>query len=136
MPKHHALTFFIALLLVAGCAGSREAAQAPHPLVGNWEYTLDTPQGVYTGLLTFTESEEGLAGMIHLDETPIEEAAPMEELAFDSETMQLTYSFDGGEFGRMSVTMTLEGDNMDGLMTVHQFGVDVPLVAARQVDDE
>ena len=118
---------------MAGCAGSR---QTVHPLAGNWDYTLDTPQGVYTGVLTFTESDEGLAGTIDMADSPIGSEVVVEELVFDSETMQVTYSFDSGEFGMMSVTLTLDGDNLDGLMTVHQFGIDVPLAAQRQVEDE
>lgn len=121
------------ILLVAGCAGSR---QMVNPLVGNWDYTIDTPQGVYSGVLAITESEEGLAGTIDMADSPIGGEVVVEDLAFDSETMQVTYSFDSGEFGMMSVTLTLDGDNLDGLMTVHQFGIDVPLAAQRQVEDE
>ncbi|MDE2833075.1 MAG: hypothetical protein OXM02_00960 [Bacteroidota bacterium] len=131
-------SYFFPLLLIAamlaGCAGSRQA-QAPHPLVGNWAYSLDTPQGVYTGTIVFSESDEVLAGTIGMDDSPVGDTMAMEELVFDSETMQVSYTFDSGEFGVMSVTLTLDGDSLDGLMTVHQFGIDVPLVAQREVDE-
>ncbi|MDE2730394.1 MAG: hypothetical protein OXI38_03240 [Bacteroidota bacterium] len=131
-------SYFFPLLLIAamlaGCVGSRQA-QAPHPLVGNWAYSLDTPQGVYTGTIVFSESDEVLAGTIGMDDSPVGDTMAMEELVFDSETMQVSYTFDSGEFGVMSVTLTLDGDSLDGLMTVHQFGIDVPLVAQREVDE-
>ena len=136
MPKRYFFPLFLAVAVLSGCASSRQAAQAPHPLVGEWDYTLDTPQGVYTGVLTFSESDEGLTGTIGMADSPVGATLDMEELAFDSETMQVSYTFDSGEFGPMSVTLTLEGDNLDGLMTVHQFGVDVPLVAERQVEED
>ena len=130
--------YFFPLLMVAavlsGCASSRQAAV--HPLVGNWAYSLDTPQGVYTGTISFSESDEGLAGAIGMDDTPIGDIIALEELAFDSETSQVTYTFDSGEFGVMSVVLTLDGDSLDGLMTVHQFGIDVPLVAEREVEED
>ena len=40
----------------------------------------------------------------------------------------------GGEYGRMVVTLTLDGDNLDGSMNVLQFGLDVPLVATRKTE--
>ena len=134
MHTKHYLKALLILLFVAGCAGSRKAAQAPHPLAGNWDYTLDTPQGVYTGILTFTKSEVGLTGVLNMSETPVDDVIQMEELVFDDETQQVTYAFNGGEYGRMVVTLTLDGDNLDGSMNVLQFGLDVPLVATRKTE--
>ena len=127
------LALVLAVLLMAGCAGSKEAAmeKAPHPLAGAWDWSVDTPQGVYTGVLTFAETDDMLSGTIASAENP-EQAAPLTELMFDSEMSKVTFKYDSGEFGIMNVTLTLAGDALDGLMNVTQYGVDVPMTCARK----
>ncbi len=125
------LLLLVAATLLAGCAGSREAARAPHPLAGAWAYSIDTPQGVFTGTLTFAEVEEALTGAIASSEQP-DESAPLEDLSFDGST--LTFKFDSGQYGILSVTATVEGDAFDGLMNVGAFGVDVPIKGNRKTE--
>ncbi len=121
---------------MAGCAGSKKAvetaAPAPHPLTGVWAYSLDTPQGVYTGVMTFAEEERMLNGTIANDEQP-DQVAVLEELSYDTEMSRVTFIFDGGEFGEMSVSSVLNGDQMEGMLTVGAYGVDVALTAARKM---
>ena len=131
-PRYAFLTLFAALL-IAGCAGSKEVAKAPHPLAGAWDWSVDTPQGVFTGVLTFTEVEDMLAGTIGAAQTP-DESAPLEEVMFDSEMSKVTFNYDSGdEFGIMNVTLTLDGDALNGIMNVIQFGVDVPMTCSRKM---
>ncbi len=131
-PRYAFLTLFAALL-IAGCAGSKEVAKAPHPLAGAWDWSVDTPQGVFTGVLTFTEVEDMLAGTIGAAQTP-DETAPLEELMFDSEMSKVTFNYNSGdEFGIMNVTLTLDGDALNGIMNVIQFGVDVPMTCSRKM---
>ena len=130
-PRYAFLTLLAALLL-AGCAGSKEAAKAPHPLAGAWGWSVDTPQGVFTGVLTFTEVDDMLAGMIGADQTP-DQTAPLEELMFDSEMSKVTFTYDSGEFGIMNVTLTLDGDALNGIMNVTQFGAEVPMTCSRKM---
>ncbi len=124
----------LSVFLLAGCASSKKAAEemvkAPHPLTGAWNYSLDTPQGVYTGIMTFAELEDMLSGTITSDDQP-EQAAVMEDLSFDNE--MLKFKFDGGEFGTLSVNSTMAGDKLTGTMTIGAYGVDVPLVASRKM---
>lgn len=126
----------LAVFLFAGCAGSKKAAEemvkAPHPLTGTWNYSLDTPQGVYTGVMTFAEIEDVLSGTITSDDQP-DQTAVLEDLTFDNEMSKLKFKFDGGEFGTLSVNSTQEGDNMSGTMTIGAYGVDVALTAARKM---
>ena len=131
-PRYAFLTLLAALLL-AGCAGSKEVAKAPHPLAGAWDWSVDTPQGVFTGVLTFTEVDDMLAGTIGAAQTP-DETAPLEELMFDSEMSKVTFNYNSGdEFGIMNVTLTLDGDALNGIMNVIQFGVDVPMTCSRKM---
>ncbi len=132
-PRYATFTLCLAVLLMAGCASSKEAAKAPHPLAGAWDWSVDTPQGVFTGVLTFTEVEDMLAGTIGAAQTP-DETAPLEEIMFDSEMSKVTFNYNSGdEFGIMNVTLTLDGDALNGIMNVIQFGVDVPMTGSRKM---
>ena len=136
--RYTLLTLILIALLMAGCAGSKEAAmeaaepaKAPHPLTGAWDYSLDTPQGVFTGILTFAETGDMLNGTIAQSQTP-DQVASLEELMFDSDMSKVTFKFDSGEYGIMLVSLTLDGDALNGQMNVTQFGVDVPMTCLRK----
>ncbi len=121
----------LAVLLMAGCAGSKEAAQAPHPLAGAWDWSVDSPQGIYTGVLTFAEAEGMLSGTIAGSED-LTQTLPLEEVMYDSEMSKVTFSFNNPEFGMMNVSLTLDGDALDGLLNVVQMGADVPMTCKRK----
>lgn len=123
-----------ALFAVASCATLRSAAPEPPPIVGNWDYEMDTPQGVYQGMLMFELTEEGLAGSI--TQEGFMDGVVLEELTFDEETGLATFSFDSGEFGMMDVSITIEEDAFSGLLTVLDFGADVDLVGTRAEMEE
>ncbi len=131
MQKLRYASLLLAALFIAGCAGSKEAAKAPHPLAGAWGWSVDTPNGVVHGVLTFTEVEDMLAGTIGSEQAP-GEVAPLEEILFDSETSNVTFSYDSGEYGIMNVTLTLDGDALNGMMNVTQFGVDIAFNSSRK----
>lgn len=134
----------LAFCLVAGCASSKKAAEGvmaegekaaeemmAHPLSGTWTYSLDTPQGVYTGVMNFTSVDGVLSGTIISDDAP-EQVAPLEDLAYDADMSKVKFKFDGGEFGAMTVDSAVEGDAMNGILTVLSYGVDVSLTAERK----
>ena len=102
-------------------------------LAGIWMYSLDTPQGIYTGQIMFMEEGDVLNGSITSDDNP-DEAAPLEEVVFDAEMSTVTFKFDGGEYGTMKVNSKLEGDKMMGTMNVGAYGVDVSLEATRKTE--
>lgn len=151
--KKTSLFLLLALFVLGGCTGSKKAAtdmmdstadaaaemaepmvqNEMHPLVGAWDYSVDTPQGVYTGILTIMDSADGLMGKIAQSEQP-DLAAPVDELMFDGDNSSTTFTFDSGEFGIMKVKLKLAGDAMDGVMTVTSYGVDVPMTAKRIVE--
>lgn len=134
----------LAFCLVAGCASSQKAADGvmaageqaaeemmAHPLSGAWAYSLDTPQGVYTGVMNFTSVDGVLSGTIISDDAP-EQVAPLEDLLYDADMSKVKFKFDGGEFGSMTVDSAVEGDAMNGILTVLSYGVDVTLTAERK----
>ena len=118
-----------ALLALAGCATLRSAAPEPPPIVGNWDYELDTPQGVYRGTFMFEMTEEGLAGSVTQDGGV--DGVVLDELMFDEETGVATFSFDSGEFGIIDVNFTIEDDTLSGILSVLDFGADLDLVGMR-----
>ena len=129
-PRLLPLLLILALTLTAGCAGSRKAAKEAHPLVGTWAYTIDTPQGIYKGFLLFTEVDDMLQGAI-TGEVQEDGGVPLEKITFEENT--LTCDYENPEYGRMTLKVALEGDNLGGNMTVHAFSVDVPFMAVRKV---
>ena len=131
--RYAPLSLVLAALLIAGCAGSQETIveQSSHPLAGAWDWSVDTPQGVFTGILTFAEAEDVLSGTIAASDNP-ELTASLTELMFDSAMSKVTFKYDSGEYGIMDVTLTLDGDALDGLMNVTEFGVEVPMTCARK----
>ena len=133
MTQSRPLIAVVVLLVVVGCASSRDTATSiPHPLEGNWTYTVDSPQGVVSGTLAFADTEEGLSGEITSDAIGADGAIALESVAFDGEAMQLVFSFDSGEYGVMEVTVTLESDTLSGTWTAVDYGFDMPVVASRK----
>ena len=125
----------VIVVVAAGCASSRNTAiSTSNPMIGQWNYTVDSPQGLVSGTLTFAEAEEGLTGEITSDAAGADSALVLDSVAFDSEVMQLAFSFDSGEFGVMEVTMTLEDDALSGTWTAVSFGLDMPVMAARKTE--
>lgn len=137
--RNQAALLLLSIFLMAGCAGTKKAAMdemaeaaAPHPMTGTWAYSLDTPQGVYTGVMAFTMVNDMLTGTITSDDMP-DQPAPLEDLMYDEETSKLTFKFDGGEFGTLSVNTTFAEGKLDGLMTIGAYGVDVPMTASKKM---
>lgn len=147
MPRLQTALIALLILFVSACAGSRQTAMQPemepepessevaNPLLGDWNYDVDTPQGIYRGLLSFTMTDGVLGGIIVGDDAP-DEIANITDLAFDAEASTVTFNFDGGEFGIMSVSLTLGEEGMKGLLKVTQYGMEAPMNAKRKADAE
>ncbi len=68
MKKFRKINFVSLLLiaiLLAGCAALSKLGKSPYE--GKWSYTLDTPQGVYEGFLTFIKDGKTYTGTISAD---------------------------------------------------------------------
>ena len=123
----------LVIFIVAGCASTKETAKESHVLAGDWAYTLDTPQGMYTGVMKLMEGEEGLSGTIAADDNP-DQVAPLRNLMFDEAMSKLSFDFDGGEYGTMKVSTTLSEGKLMGMMNVGAYGVDVSMTASRKTE--
>lgn len=128
------MSMLVLSLLIAGCASTggtaMESEPPPHPLAGDWSYAVDTPQGMYTGTVSFSTEGDSLLGSLFMD------MAPDDAIAFgatyDSETAQVKFSFDSGEFGIMDVELTLSEGALAGQQFVRDYNMHVDVTATRK----
>lgn len=116
-------------LILGGCAGSGQMA---HPLVGDWDYAVEAPDGTYEGTITFADGEEGLTGSIIGD--GFSESLPLGGITF--EESMLDFEFSTPDFGRMRVNVQVEGDSFSGDLDVTAYGMEAPITGMRAAADE
>ena len=109
--------FLLAFGLLAGCASSKKAAE-PHPLAGMWDYSVDTPDGVFNGVVTISEADGGLIGSISND--ALAGTMDISDLMFEND--KLTFAFDSGQFGVISFNVDVKDNMFDGTIEAAQFG--------------
>ncbi|MCY4224685.1 MAG: hypothetical protein OXF06_07590 [Bacteroidetes bacterium] len=131
------LHFSIIVLLVvvtARCASTGEMAsdEPTSPVSGMWDYSIDAPQGLFTGNLEMIPQEDGLAVHILQEGQQADDALMADSVAFDEETQMLTFSFENPEYGMMNVTLTLDDQGvLNGVLHAVQYTVDAPMVVTR-----
>jgi len=120
----------VMIFLVSACGATREMAiQPPSPVVGTWNYTIESADGVFTGYLMVTDDEEsGLKAYISEEAAQVGDSIEAELVEFDQETQKFSFSFDHPEYGRLNVMLTLEEQEMNGFLHVVQFSLDVPMI--------
>ena len=92
---------------------------------GTWAYEISTPDRDRTGTLIVEGSPGDLTGTIT---GPDGEEQPVEDLRLDGST--LSFEFDAGEFGTLSVSATISGDELEGSVNVPEYGT-FPLEGTR-----
>lgn len=121
-------SILLTVLLVAGCASTKKAAE--HPLVGMWEYAVDTPEGVYNGLVTITEANGSLMGSITSE--ALSGAMDLTDLTF-AENM-LSFKFDSGQYGVLDLNATVDGNSFEGALSMPGVG-DMPITGSKKMAD-
>ena len=93
---------------------------------------LSTPQGDMTGVLTLTGTPDALGGNLLFDNTP--GPAPLLDVVLDGE--DLSYHFNGGQYGDIQAKANLANDRYNG--TVNVQGMEVPVTGnlGKSSDDE
>ncbi|ALO47249.1 hypothetical protein [Pseudohongiella spirulinae] len=107
-------------LLLSACAGT----SAPHPAVGNWVITIDTPIGAMNANLVINEDLSGEMRSQDLGSSPLHSVQLADErVAFaadiDAQGTAMTLAFSG----------TVEGDSMSGSFNT-DFGA-IPVTGRR-----
>ena len=116
--------------------GLRPGASAASPegsaTTGSWRtyrLKLSTPQGDVGGDALLNGSPDDLSGTITFDVSPA--PADMQDVALNGDT--LTFHFDGGQYGRLDVKATLEGDDWNGTISIG--GMAMSLTGERLSDE-
>ena len=100
MPYARSIALVFLMASLSACAGSRETATEtapPHPLVGSWDYELDSPQGLITGVLVVNDTDGVLTGSVTNTSSPIL-SSEIAELLFDPETFAVNFTFSTEEY--------------------------------------
>ena len=77
-------------------------------VVGTWSYTLETPQGEFSGTLTLEGDQSGLSGTFV---GPQGDSQDISSVSFDGSTLSITVSTPRGS---LSLTVTVEGETFEG----------------------
>jgi ABC-type glycerol-3-phosphate transport system substrate-binding protein len=110
--------FAVAILLTA-CAGT----SAPHPLVGGWAITIDTPVGSMAGNLNINPDMTGEMSSTELG------SAALTGITVDGETVQFSTTIDAqGQTITLAFNGTVTGDQLAG-----QFNTDFGPIAVSGV---
>ena len=121
-------TLLLSVLLLAGCASTKKAAE--HPLSGMWDYAVDTPEGVYNGVISITEAEGSLVGSITSD--ALSGTMDLTDLAFADNT--LSFKFDSGQYGVLDLNVTVDGNSFNGSISVPGIG-EMPVTGSKKMGD-
>ena len=78
-------------------------------VLGTWSYTLETPQGEFSGEITIEGDQSGLDGTFV---GPQGDEQPLQSVSFDG--MTLSFAVDSPQGGTLSVSVTVEGETFDG----------------------
>ena len=123
------LMLLLAVPLLAGCTGFRQAAKAQHPAAGTWDFIVDMNQGPEKGIFTIVEAEEALSGTIALRAMPGD--LPLDNVTFDGS--ELSFDFDTGQHGVMNVKVHIDGDAFKGTWNLTSMQFSMPMAGTRQV---
>ena len=100
-------------------------------VAGTWDYEIESPQGTLSGTIELEESGGGLEGTIS---SPTgQDDADLESVSFDGTT--LSFDFDGGQIGTVSVSVEVEGESFDGTVSAGQAG-SFPISGTRSASPE
>ncbi|GAB5518291.1 MAG: hypothetical protein RhofKO_05420 [Rhodothermales bacterium] len=91
----------------------------------NYEIEMNTPQGAMGMVVALSGSPDDLSGTILADGAPA--PAPLTDLTLDGD--DLSFKFDSGQYGVLSVTASLANDAFDGTLAVA--GMSIPMQGAK-----
>jgi len=108
-----------------------EAVSGSSAAHGDWDWKIDSPDGVFTGTFTIEGEAEALSGYMMSAEGG-DEKLPLEDVMLDGD--QLSFSFTNPDYGKMTVKGTVDGDDFNAILNVANFGVDLPMESSRKKD--
>ena len=109
-------------------ASGDDAMTAAH---GTWDWSVDSPDGTFTGTVTVEGPADALTGYMTSDEGG-DQKLPLSEVKLEGDI--LMFSFDNPDYGSMMVKGTIDGDKIDSMLNVVNMGVDLPMKMTRKKD--
>lgn len=110
--------------------GSASSATVLKALEGKWSYTIETPDQARNGHFNFSDGNGVLSGTISNDDISSGDGE-LDGIVLDGKSVSFTYDFDmGGQMMTLEFDLTLDGDSMEGNVTVGQFGT-FPVIGRR-----
>ncbi|MBX2915094.1 MAG: TonB-dependent receptor [Cyclobacteriaceae bacterium] len=98
---------------------------------GNWEYTIESPQGANGGTLKITKEGDAYSGVII--NARFNRETPIKDVKVTGNELSFTYEVSfGGNTSNILVKGIITGDQFAGSMTMGQFG-SFPMTAKRAV---
>lgn len=133
MQNINTLSALLLIVILGGCASTGGLSSEESPVAGDWIYSIDSPQGIYSGTLMIAQGDSGLEILLAEEgqEDNPEAFISTYSVEFDDDAQSLSFSFDNPEFGVMHVSLVLGEEGLSGEIHVVQFGVDLPLMATR-----
>lgn len=89
--------------------------------VGSWSYSMETPQGGYSGVLAFTKNGAGYAGTMSANGSNGALELSNVELAGNTLTFSMTREI-GGQSVVIDYELVIDGDSFDGTAVIAAFG--------------
>ena len=110
--------------------GSKANATGLNTVVGTWEYTVESPQGVQTGTMTITNEDGELAGTLSgMQGGP---DSDLNNLTFLDGSLSFDFSFDGGgQSIEIVVVGTVTDNEFDAEASIAVFNVSFPFTATK-----
>lgn len=93
----------------------------PVDIAGSWRYTVETPQGSNSGIITFEGEEGDYTGSIENER--MGQQVDLETVEVDGNLVSFSYTVEGG--GRsfnISVEVEVEGEEFEGDISIGEFG--------------
>lgn len=97
---------------------------------GTWSYSAETPQGNSTGVLKIKNEDGSYSGSVISSRTGQE--TPLKSVSMDGNLLTCSFGFSmgGGEMA-IEVSVSIDGDEFEGTMSVGQFG-SFPMTGTRE----
>lgn len=116
----YTLSAIVFSLLMFNCAGTKTAKVNPY--VGDWEYTIETPDGNLDVTMSLGTLEQGYFGSLNTDMGSVD----LYDLEIEDGKLTTKFDFEGSEIPMQG---TFEGETFTGSFSVS--GYDMPVNATK-----
>ncbi|MCY4158686.1 MAG: hypothetical protein OXF48_03660 [Bacteroidetes bacterium] len=132
-PKTIVFSFLILFVLpplgVSLSFGQEVASDPASPVVGSWDYIVDSSDGVFTGKIMVVETETGLDATIMADVGEEVDVVQTEKVEFDTETQTFSFSIPQSDYGEIEGSLVLSEEGMSGTLYLVQSDISAPITA-------